>query len=218
MLGAAAAPAWGETSTEVVPEFNAFVKLSSQARLLLVADVTHTSPAGTDDGELGVHFDYTIKPILRPSLHESNWERERYLWLRVGYRRLQAINGDGPTEDRFLLEGTGRFELPQAAWLVSRLQAQWRDVDGQHSRRYSFQMGAEREYTTAGGTVYVPYAQVEWTYDTRYDAWSRTRYQLGAEIELNKSWRIEPYIAYDRHSQPADRGVNRLGLVFKHYQ
>jgi len=33
------------------------------------------------------------------------------------------------------------------------------------------------------------------------------------EIELNKSWRVEPYYAFDKDKVPTVESVNRLGLV-----
>jgi len=221
-----AAPAWAEGdseasgSHELVPEFNGYFKLDDRSRLFLLADVSRVSPDDVTNGELGVHFDYTLMPILRPGLRDAEWERNRYLWVRVGIRRLGSIDGrdDGTRETRLLLEVTARFELPAAAWLVNRVRWDLRDVDGTHSNRYRYRIGVEKELKLAGTTPIVPYAQAEWFYDTRFDAWSRQRYQLGAEVELDKSWRIEPYYAYDKDKFPSAKGLSRLGLVLKYYR
>jgi len=207
-------------SREVVPEFNAYIKLDDRARLFLLADVSRVSPDDVVNGELGIHFDYTLMPILRPALRDAEWERNRYLWVRVGIRRLGSIDGrdDGFRENRVLLEATARFELAGEVWLVNRVRWDLRDVDGMHSNRYRYRIGAEKELSTAGGTVVVPYAQAEWFYDTRFDAWSRQRYQLGAEIELDRNWRIEPYYAYDKDKYPSAEGLNRVGLVLKYFR
>jgi hypothetical protein len=207
-------------SSEVVPEFDAYIKLSGQARLFLLADVARLSPDDVTNGEVGIHLDYTLKPILRAQLREADWARDRYLWVRVGYRRLGNLEGNagGASENRLLLEGTGRFELPHEVWIVNRLRVDLRDVEGLHSTRYRYRIGAEKEFSTAAGTVFLPYAQAEWFYDTRFDAWSRQRYQLGVEIELNESWRIEPYYALDKDKVPTAESVSRLGLVLKYYQ
>ena len=205
---------------EVVPEFNAYFKLGDRARVFLLADVSRVSPDDVSNGELGIHFDYTLMPILRPALRDAEWERNRYLWVRVGIRRLGSIDGrdDGFRENRVLLEATARFELAGEVWLVNRVRWDLRDVDGMHSNRYRYRLGAEKELSTAGGTVVVPYVQAEWFYDTRFDAWSRQRYQLGAEIELDRNWRIEPYYAYDKDKYPSAEGLNRVGLVLKYFR
>lgn len=227
-LGAAGS-AWAESdledagphrSREVVPEFNAYFKVSDRARVFLLADVARVSPDDVTNGEIGIHFDYTLMPILRTGLRDADWERNRYLWVRVGARRLGSIDGrdDAYRETRLLLEATARFELPGEVWLANRVRWDLRDVDGTHSNRYRLRVGAEKEFSTAGGTVVVPYAQAEWFYDTRFDAWSRQRLQVGAEVELDKSWRLEPYYAYDKDKHPSAEGLNRLGLVLKYFR
>ena len=85
-LVAVAAPA-GASELELVPEINAFIRLTEHTRLFLLADLTHARTEDTVDGELGVHLDVTLMPILRRRLREGgDWERERYLWLRMGYQ------------------------------------------------------------------------------------------------------------------------------------
>ena len=205
---------------EFVPEFNGYIKLTDRVRLFLLGDVSRVNPEGVSNGEVGIHVDYTLMPVLRSHLRDADWERNRYLWVRVGLRRLGSIDGrdDGFRETRLLMEATARFELPHAAWLVHRVRVDFRDLDGQHSNRYRYRIGAEKELTTPGGTPVVPYAQAEWFYDTRFDAWSRQRYQIGIEIELDKNWRIEPYYAYDKDKVPSAEGLNRLGLVLKYFR
>lgn len=49
----------------------------------------------------------------------------------------------------------------------------------------------------------VPYVHAEAFYDSRYDSWSRERYEAGTEITLNKHRRIEPYLARQRDDRPS---------------
>ena len=203
---------------EFVPELNAYANLSDRTRLFLLGDVTRNTTAGATEGEVGVHLDYTLKPILRPELNEANWERNRYLWTRVGYLQLSTPDkrSSGPTERRGILELTGRIPLPQEVWLVQRGRVDLRDIDGESSQRYRYRLGIEREFSVSG-VVMVPYAQAEIYYDTRYDSWNRRLYQAGAEIELSKHWRIEPYLARQNDSRSSSGNVDRVGFVLKYY-
>jgi len=212
----------GTTSriTEFEPEFDGYIKLSEQARLFLLADATYATPSHDIVGQAGIHLDYTLKPIVRASLREADWERNRYLWTRVGYQRFDNLTGDADaaSENRVILEATARSELRDDVWLVNRLRIDLRDVGGTRSNRFRYRIGVEKQLSTSSGRAFIPYAQAEWYYDTRYDAWSRQVYQAGVEIELDKSWRLEPYYAYQKDTQPTPAVVNRVGLVLKYYR
>jgi hypothetical protein len=204
---------------EFVPELNAFVRLTSQTRLFLYAAATRFSGSHALDGELGAHVDLTLKPIVRTGLRDANWERDRYLWVRLGYVRLDNLEGkeDATVENRVVMEVTARAGLPLGLWIVNRVRIDFRDLGGDHSNRYRYRIGAEREFLSSSGTALVPYAQAESFYDTRFDSWSRRLYQVGAEIELNKSWRMEPYYAYEKDTKPTRDSRNRVGPVLKYF-
>jgi hypothetical protein len=203
---------------EFVPELNAFIKLSDRTRVYLLGDLTVSHPGGHDETEVGAHLDYTLTPLLRPALREADWARDRYLWARVGYVVLGSLDSaaSGLTERRGVAELTTRTALAQEVWLVSRARVDLRDLDGESSQRYRLRIGVEREFSV-DGVVFVPYAQAETFYDTRYDTWNRQLYQAGLEVELSKTWRIEPYLARQNDSRSASANVNRLGLVVKVY-
>ena len=209
----------GDYAREYVPEFDAFVKLSDKTRLFLLADVTNNQTLDKSEGEVGAHLDFTLKPALRPHLNEADWARDRYLWMRVGYVVLASPDnrGSGPEERRGILELTGRVPLPNDIWLVNRGRVDLRELGREPSQRYRLRAGLERE-TIVGGVVTVPYAQAEAFYDTRYDTWNRMLYQFGAEIELTKQWRIEPYYARQNDTRSATAHVDRIGLALKYFR
>jgi hypothetical protein len=204
--------------SELVPELNVFIKLNKQVRLYLLGDITQGLSPSFTDGEFGAHLDFTLKPILRRTLRSGNWERERYLWVRAGYVGSTDVDDrdDGSTTHMMLLEMTGRFELPWEVWLVNRARVDFRDIDGERSQRYRLRVGIEREFTVCR-VVMVPYVQAETFYDSRFDTFNRQLYQAGVEIELNKHWRIEPYVARQNDSRSPSGNLNRIGLVLKSY-
>jgi hypothetical protein len=212
----------GEKEREVVPEVNAFFKLSDRARIYVPVSVANKLNESSAEGEVGAFLDYTLVPVLRPELRDADWERARYLWVRAGYTfgglreglGVQALKDS--TVRTLSLEATGRVPLEQEAWLVHRLRLDLRDVDGESSERYRYRLGVEREYRVRG-TAVVPYAQAELVYDTRFGSWSRQIYQLGAEVEINARWRIEPYWGRQDDSRTSPARIDRLGLVLKYY-
>lgn len=218
LLAGAMPAAAGDTQAEVVPEVNAFIKLSEDTRLFFLGSLTVGLSDSTTSGETGAYLDITLKPILRERLRGADWERDRYLWIRLGYAVLGSLD-EGErvvTEYRGVFEVTGRASLPAEVWLVNRVRGELRELDGDFSTRFRYRLGIEREFLV-GGISLVPYAQAEVFYDSRFGAWNRQLYQAGVEIEITKHWRVEPYYARqeDQHSSPPH--LNQFGLVVKLY-
>jgi hypothetical protein len=222
------APARADNSFQLLPELDAFLKVNDVARVYLYTTVTYSRPTGSgdsmslQDGEAGAHLDYTLMPALRRKLHDEDWQRERYLWLRAGYNRARSL-GEGEKDGRFR-ENRGVFELNARTlpivWGVDfygRARVDVRERDDDWSRRYRLRLGAERTFDVNGHVV-VPYAEAENFYDTRYHAWNQKRYKLGAEAELSRGWRIEPYFMLITDSRSDSSKTRALGLVLKFYR
>ena len=208
----------GETQTELVPEIDTFVTLSDTSRLFFLGSLNRNLTESTTDGVIGVHIDMTVKPIFRRELHEADWERDRYLWIRIGYQLSWNFNGGGwgSTENRGIIEATGRAPLPLKFWLVNRLRVDLRYMETDFSARFRERLGIEREVVVFG-VITVPYAEAEVSYDTRYDAWNQQRYQAGAEIGLTEHWRIEPYYARQEDQRSSPDHLNVVGFIVKTY-
>jgi hypothetical protein len=208
----------GDTQAEFVPELNTYLKLSENTRLFFIGSLTQGLSEPATDGEVGAHLDITFAPILRPRLRHADWERDRYLWLRIGYRLLGDLDNreSGFVEHRGVIQLTARAPLPWEVWLVNRVGVDLRDMNGDFSTRFREQLGIEREITV-GGVTLVPYAQAEVLYDTRFGAWNRQIYQAGVEIELTSHVRIEPYYARQEDQRSSTAHLNRAGLVLKLY-
>ena len=224
----AAVPAAAETSDQFWPGLDVYVPLTEGMRLYLMTTGTQTEmvpgQVGSADREsiqAGAHLDLTLAPYFRPELAKGEWQRQRYLWMRVGYRYSANVKDEGGAaeyeENRGIFEITARSQ-PLGAGLeyVGRVRWDLRDVNGEHSNRYRLRLQIER-VLKAEGRALIPFVNAEAFYDTRYDAWTRERYQLGVEIELNAKCRLEPsyYRQNDDRSEPAR--INALGLVLKYF-
>lgn len=228
ILGATAAHA--ESSYEFWPELDAFLTLNSRARVFLLATTTRVDQEGrrgfpldpVTDGTLGAHLDFSLTPSLRKGLLEQDWERNRYLWMRIGFQHARSLRDADATsefrENRGVFELSGRTPtLGGGVALYSRLRWDLRDRNDEHSNLYRVRLGIERPFDLLGRAA-VPYATAETIYDTRYSEWKQQRYQLGMELGLTERWRMEPYLEMrvDRRSEPAR--VYALGLAFKYFR
>ena len=212
-----AANASAADSSEFWPELSAFVELTPDTRLHL--DASYVDGEDYRSLDLSAFVDLTIKPILRQDLWTDDWQRKRYLWARLGYTRVLKAEDGGPTqvtENRAVISGYARAELPAAVWLEARARADLRWMQGDYSTRYRLKLEVNREFTVLEHAV-LPYFNAEAFYDTRFDAWARALYQGGAEVTVNKHFRYEVFLAYQVDRLPKPVSVGALGVVAKWY-
>ena len=206
-------------SSEFWPEVSGFVALSPRTRIFLNAAYAEAKESDDKSLDLAAYLDISLKPILRKHLLAEDWQRSRYLWARIGYDRVfKATDGEGAevAEDRGILALYAKAPLPADVWLEARVRTDLRWIGDDYSTRYRFRVEATREFTVLDHTV-VPYFNVEWFYDTRYDGWARTLYQLGPEVTLNKHFRFEIYVARQEDRLPSASSTNAFGVVAKWY-
>jgi hypothetical protein len=223
-------------SWQTWPEVSAFKRLNENVRLYLDASAAAGKESDIYSGEAAVYLDLSLmrlrdrpvvkaiesKPILGaldslPGV-KLDFQRGSAIWARIGYDRVfDVAEGDKKvSEDRGIISFYGKFGLARQIMVESRLRADLRWIGGDYSTRYRFKVEATREFTIGNHTV-VPYINVEWFYDTRYDGWARTLYQLGPEVTVNDHFRFEIYVAHQVDHLPEPSSMNAGGLVAKWY-
>ena len=119
-------------------------------------------------------------------------------------------------EDRGILSLWAKAPLPAGVWLEGRARADLRWIGAEYSTRYRWRFEATREFLLLDHSV-VPYLNVEWFYDTRYDGWARTLYQAGAEFTVNKHFRFELNLSQQTDTLPETSRLNAFSVVAKGY-
>ena len=220
-------PSFASTRNDFSPGVDFYAKLGPHTRLYLMSASVHDREVEDrsvngylHEMQVGAHLDITLKPILLPKFREGNWERDRYLWVRIGYRYGTSIGDveDSFHEHRGICELTGRVPLPADFWAVNRFGFDLRDIDGTESTRYRCRFGIERELLIFN-VVTVPFVTAEFFYDSRFDTWNRQSYQFGIEIELSQNWRVEPSFVRQEDQHPESShtdATNALGLTLKY--
>ncbi len=215
-----ASPAFGETvhptSTELWPELSAFLNVGPTTRIYLdAAYAKGESPSGTAD--LSGYLDISLRPIRR-MLRTADWQRSRFLWARIGYDEVVDVTDGTLTsvEHRGIVSLLSKFSFPADIWLEARARADLRWIDDEYSTRYRGRLEATREFVVFDHSI-VPYANVEWFYDTRYSGLARTLYMLGSEVTCTEHFRFEIYGARQNDRQPRASSLDVLGLVAKWY-
>ena len=215
---ALSATAYANDPWELWPEVSLFVSLGPRTRIYLDAAYAGGKESDTQQLDLGTYLDISLLPIMRPSLEKADWQRSRYFWARIGYDQMFKVDGGASavSENRGIVSLWGKAELPAEIWLEGRVRADLRWIDGDYSTRYRFRLEATREFTVLDHAV-VPYFNIEWFYDTRYDDWARTLYQVGSEVTVNQHFRFELYLARQRDDLPSASSLNGFGVVAKWY-
>ena len=213
-----ASTAHAADGSEAWPEVSFFRKLSPKTRIFFNAAYAEGKESDDASLDLAAYLDVSLKPF-RKSLQTEDWQRNRYIWMRIGYDRIFKSN-DGEAaevaEDRGIVAFHCKAQLAAEIVLEGRVRADLRWIGDDYSTRYRFRLEATREFTVRGHTV-VPYFNVEWFYDDRYDDWARTLYQLGPEVTVNKHFRYEIYLAHQRDRLPTHSDLDALGLNLKWY-
>jgi len=205
-------------SSEFWPEANVFLTLDPQTRVFLdgaYADGKESDHAALD---LGAYLDISLMPIKK-KLRTDDWQQNRYFWARIGYDRIyNSTDGSGAevVENRGIVSFYGKALLPAEVVTEARVRADLRWIGEDYSTRYRFRIEVNRQFTVRDHGV-LPYFNVEWFYDTRYDAWVRTLYQLGTEITVNPHFRYEIYLARQSDRPPNENDLNAVGVIFKWY-
>jgi hypothetical protein len=208
-------------TSEFWPELNGFVQLNDRSRAFLDLAYALGKESDVKSGNLAAYLDVSLKPIarIRKDLLSDDWQRNRYLWARVGYDRIfEATDSAGAevVEDRGVIAVYGRVPLPAAAWLETRTRADFRWIGSEYSNRYRFRLDLSREFAVRDRGV-VPYGNFEWFYDTRHDDWARTLLTVGAEVTMTEHFRYEVYFARQADRVPEEKDLNALGVVLKWY-
>jgi len=215
---ALAASAHAADSSEVWPELSAFIGLNEETRVYLDASYARGKESDIRTLDLSAFLDVSIEPILRAQLRSEDWQRARYFWTRIGYTHVaKVVEGTREaSEERGVVSFYGKAELPAEVWLEARVRADLRWIGGDYSTRYRARLEVTREFTVLERTV-VPYFNAEAFYDTRYDGFARSLYQLGAEVTLSKHFRYEIFVARQLNRLPEQESTNALGAVAKWY-
>jgi len=214
-----AGPVQAEDKQEFWPELAAFVQLNDRARACFDVAYSASEEFDVQSADVSACLDMSLKPIARKELLTGDWQRNKYLWARVGYNRIfEATDSMGTevAENRGVLAVYLRAPLPAAIWLETRTRADFRWIGDEYSNRYRFRLDLSRELAVRDRPV-VPYFNFEWFYDTRYDDWARTLATLGAEVTATDRFRYEVYVARQVDRLPEPRSLEALGVVLKWY-
>ena len=218
MLVLVAVPSRAQDQSEFWPEVDTYVNLSPHTRLFFITALSSDQDTHQLEGEFGPNFDFYLRPLLRRRPKELDPAKSKLLTLRVGYRYLPTLRGDGPTENRPIAEITARFHVPLDILLSDRSRFDFRFISGQSfSWRYRNRITLERNFAI-GEYTFTPYVRGELYYDSRYDKIAKNAFTVGSIFPVTKRTEFEVYYEDQRDSGKAPNTHTRgAGLVLSLY-
>ena len=187
------APAsWTPGGTESDSEAETGVHLDAHAQADRPAEAPH-SQLGARAVPVGAGRLRLPLDTGRPGGAEPREPRDRRVPARAAFTWAE---GSGPSIERAWTCGTRTARTPRGTGSASSSSARSR----------------------SSGMETVPYVSAEVLYDTRYDAWSEQRYQVGLEMILDARWHLEPYYLRQKdHRAPSRSTRTHFGLVLKYH-
>ena len=210
-----AIPAGAQTTKQIWPELGAYVKLNDQMRFYFLSTTVKENKESTEV-ELGPNFDFYLKPLAKNPkllLVRLDDSKNRPLMVRVGYRFIYPIIGNGSTEHRGVLEATARFPLVIGMLVSDRSRVDLRFIGGEYSWRYRNRLTVEGD-VSVGRVTMNPYVRGEVYYDSRYNKWSRTALTVGSAFPITKHFELESYFEHQNNTEgSSNQELNAVGAV-----
>jgi hypothetical protein len=207
-------PAAVAQTDQLLPEIDAYYKVTSPLRIWFQAKQTREDGAPTT-AEIGPSLDFYIKSPVRLAEITSfdlDDSKSRLLVLSVGYRYLPTPNA-APT-NRLEPFFTLNAPLPKLKLLLSdrnRADLDWQA--GSFSWRYRNRIQLER--TIRIGSYHPsPYLSAEFFYNSQYEKWSDTAIYAGCLFPIGKHFEFNPYYEHQNQTgKSPNQQYNQLGLM-----
>ncbi len=211
------APAAAQT-VQALPELDTYLELNSATRVWFQAKETREGGVPTQ-AEIGPSLDYFIKSLPRLSritVLDLDHSKSSLLVLSFGYRYLPQASG-APATNR--LEPVATLQIPMKGdfELADRNRADLDWEKGAFTWRYRNRIQMERPLN-AGRVHLIPYASVEFFYESLYQKWSTTEADAGVTIPLGSKVQISPYYQHENNTGGShNQQVNALGGILNLY-
>ena len=188
--------------TQLWPEIYITKKLTERTALAGLSELHIGKDMTTPiEEQIGVGFSYSPTPFIS---------------LVPFYRLIagQARPDHHTQESRPQLDVVLHIPLLWRFDINDRNRCEFRWIDGQASQRYVNRMLLEHPVLVAKKR-FIPFAGVEWFYDTRYDTWNRTRYSAGVHLPINSHMEVSPYFLHQNDSRSTPGHVNAIAMIWR---
>jgi Protein of unknown function (DUF2490) len=200
------------STTEFLPEVDAYVQLSSSVRFAF-QDKETIANGILSVSDFGASIEAYLRPLealQRVTVFDLDETKCVPVLFSVGYRYLPAP--DKPAVNR--MEPFVMFHFPLKGFLITdknRADLDW--STGSFKWRYRNRLTAERRLTIHSYHP-GPYASAEAFYESPYSKWAVTRLYAGCLLPLSKHVELDPYYQHENNTGPRpNQQKNGAGLI-----
>ena len=218
LFGSSSSGQDADTTNEVWPEINAFIKVSDRSRIFAVYTATRQKNLGTyADGQTGIYFDlWALPPLRRRLTGHADASRSKLLLLRTGYLFSRPKNNSGAaTEHMLTSEATGRVHMRASLLLSDRSRIDLRWLNGEFRWRYRNRLKLERTFRER--FEFTPHGHAKVFYSLDQSNWTRLRYAAGTEWAVTRRIVLEGYLPRQNDWGSVPQFVNAIGIVMQFY-
>jgi hypothetical protein len=219
-LGATGAFGQDDTTTEIWPEIDTWLRFSPASRFSMFVPISKNIETAYREGNLILQADYAFGKMKRPQkrrlVDESRAQEMKRFLVRGGYLGGMSLDDRGETYREYaaLFELHVRTPFKGGILLSGRLRTDLRWLGDNHefSTRLRYRLMLEKDYRV-GRTSIVPYVSVEPYYDSRYSIVNRIRLIGGATVLWSPRFALETNITYQHDSKLSVTNLYALNVI-----
>ena len=223
-LAAARGAAAGESSKELWPEVDLWLRLSPSWRLSMFVPIASNIETEYREGNIVLQADYAWGKPRRlytgRLLDKGRAENMEAMLLRWGYLGGKSLSDDGEAYEEKALLAEWHLRVPlKGRVLVShrlRTDLRWLGEDSEFSTRWRYRVMVEKE-VDHGRFSFVPYGNAEAYYDSRYDSVNRFRLIGGTSVAWSPRLALEGNITYQHDSRSSATDLYALNVILHVY-
>ncbi|MBP1636812.1 MAG: hypothetical protein H6Q10_3386 [Acidobacteria bacterium] len=206
-------------SKEVWPEIDTWLRLSPAWRVSLFVPIAENLDTHYREGNLIPQVDYAFGEgrFQRRLMDEDRARHMRFFLLRGGYLGGKSLDDQGEAYTEYTAFGEMHWRLPlKGGFLLShrlRTELRWLGKDShEFSNRWRYRFMVEKEFG-AGRLSFVPYANVEPYYDSRYETVNRVRLIAGSSVAWSTRTALEVNGTYQYDSRSSTKEILAASVI-----
>jgi hypothetical protein len=208
---------------EVYPEVDIWIRTAPDQQVYLFAP--YMESLDDDYHQVGIgamyswSFDQNNLAMFDWLAARENSENFRNFTARVGYYYAQSLGDGGAayTEQYIPAELHIRAYSIGGILITDRNRIEIGKINSANVFRYRNRLTIERQFKLVDQIRITPYANIEASFDSRYDTFNRIKATVGAKLPIFSFFSIDGYYAFSNDTRSSIQNKHGAGLTLNLY-